>query len=473
MAKKLTEEEKERRAAEKTRKENLLKTEFDKRKKELGNTVMRDIEIVSMHDKIINAADVTSLWKGDRQEAAGYLQKFLSYNHEALIFLGIEYRMSTTEIALSLKASQLIGCAPLISPVTGKQCGNIIVKSEYQDDIDGVITLINGDIDLEYNESLLLNKSPLVHPPVYLECIRFIEEFAAFNKNQWKKFVNIQVEQNVPSSSTDWGKYALRSYDPNMLLRYPNRINRLVSEHSEWVELMYVLSIAIAEIQSANTPSTVKQNYHNTVSQLKHSIPYQRLKPVRDLTIHKSDPLRVQSLKRIGNNILKHESSIACAWSLNITKLFERYVQYVLGSVMNKLGGRVLCNNKYPINGSRPKWSLSYLEPDVILKYNDSEVIVDAKYKSHMMNLSSNTDFLKESFRHDLHQVLAYSSLSDSKHKTIMFCYPCTSIVHRRMTVSSPYNGANTDIILLGIPVRKDRILDITSCIYNLLGQNC
>lgn len=469
MARRLTVEEKEKRKAEKTRKKNLLKTEFNNRKKELSNTVMRDIEIISMHDKTINATDIFSLWKGDRQEAADYLQKFLTYNHDALVFLGIEYEMSTSEIALVLKASQLVGCAPLISPVTGKQCGNLIVKSEYQDDIDGITPLIKGDIDLKYNELLPLNKSPLVHPPVYLECIRFIEEFKAFDKNQWKKFVNILVEQNVPASSTDWSKYALRSYDPNMQLRYPNRINRLVSEHTEWMELMYVLSIAIAEIQSNNTPFAVKQNYQNTVSQLKQSIPYQNIKTVRELRTHKSDPLNVQSLKHIGNNILKNESKTACAWSFNITKLFERYVQYVLEIVMNKLGGHVLCNNKYSINGNRPKWSLSYLEPDVILRYHNSEVVVDAKYKSHMMNLSSNTPILREAFRSDLHQVLAYSSLSVSKHKTVMFCYPCTSIIHRKMAVSSPFNGTTTEIILLGIPIIKERIIDIANFIFNLL----
>ena len=94
---------------------------------------------LNINDKTINATDIFSMWKGDRQEAADYLQKFLTYNHDALVFLGIEYEMSTSEIALVLKASQLVGCAPLISPVTGKQCGNIIVKSEYQDDIDDYI----------------------------------------------------------------------------------------------------------------------------------------------------------------------------------------------------------------------------------------------------------------------------------------------------------------------------------------------
>ena len=314
---------------EKNSRGEQLKAEFAKRKTELGKSVIRDIEVLSMHDKIISASEATSLWGGDKRNVAVYLQNFINYNKESLSFLGIGYTMSTTEISLVLKASQLVGCAPLISPVTGKQCGNIRVKSEYQDDIDGIIPLIKGDIDLEYRKHLQLNSSPLVNPPIYLECIRFIEEFNQLDRLHWKKFCNLYKDQNTPSSSTDWGKYALRSFDPNMRLRYTNRINRLVTEHSEWFELMYVLSIAIEEIQSRSTPNGVKQNYLNSISQLKHQIPYQKLRPVKELIIHKSDPLNIQSIKAIGNNILKSKSTVACAWAFNITKLYERYVQYI------------------------------------------------------------------------------------------------------------------------------------------------
>ena len=446
-----------------------LDVEFKKRKKELSDSAVRDIEVLSMHDKAISASDAISLWKGDRQDAAVFLQNFIKYNKDALSFLGIEYAMSTTDIALVLKASQLVGCAPLISPVTGKQCGNIRVKSEYQDDLDGIIPLINGDIDLEYREHLKLNSSPFVNPPIYLECIRFIEEFNKIDKTHWKKFSNLHTEQNRPSSSTDWAKYALRSSDPNMRLRYPNRVNRLVTEHPEWLELMYVLSIAIDEIQSKTTPNSVKQNYINSISQLKQTIPYQNLHPVKELKIHKADPVNIQNIKVIGNSILKNNSTIACAWAFNITKLYERYVQYIFGQVMLRLGGQVYSNNKYRITGERPLWSLHYLEPDIVLRYGNNEVIVDAKYKSHMMNLDSNTDMLRNSFREDLHQVLAYSSLSKAPDKQIMFCYPCPYIIHKVMTLSTPFGGSRTKIHLLGIPVNKSHTDKIINHIYETL----
>lgn len=456
-------------AEEKERKKKKLDVDFKRRKKEINDSTICDIEILSMHEKTIRTSDALALWKGDKQSIAQCLQNFVNYNRDALTFLGIEYSLSTNDVELNLKASQLVGCAPLISPVTGKQLGNIIVKSEYQDDLDGIIPLLDGDIDLQYCTQLPLNDSPFVRPPIYLECIRFIEEFGKLDRTSWKKFSSFNQIQSQPSSSTDWGKYALRSSNPMMRLTYPNRVNRLITEHNEWLDLMYVLSIAIDEIQQNSTPKSVQHNYINHLPQLKQLIPYKRISPVKELKIHTHDPINIQNIKSIGNNILKNQTTLACAWTFNIAKLYERYVQYIFGRVMHKMGGNIHCNNKYRITGQRPSWCLNYLEPDILLRYRNKEVIVDAKYKSHMMNLHVNTETLRNSFREDLHQVLAYSSLSDSKDKTIVFCYPCSSVIHKSMTVSSSFNCSQIKIYLLGIPVNKAKTEETIKYIFTLL----
>jgi 5-methylcytosine-specific restriction endonuclease McrBC regulatory subunit McrC len=46
-------------------------------------------------------------------------------------------------------------------------------------------------------------------------------------------------------------------------------------------------------------------------------------------------------------------------------------------------------------------WSLSYLEPDIVIMKNELEIIVDAKYKSHLFNLKGATEELKEEHRKD------------------------------------------------------------------------
>lgn len=466
VAKKSQKKEKEK------EKKLKLRAEQENRQKEVTKSINRDIEIFSMSEDRIDDKKAFALWKGDKRNVAVYLQNFINYNKDALAFLDIDCRMSTTNLAIVLTASQRVGCAPLISPVTGKPCGNIRVKVNPHDDIDGVIPLIHGDIDLEYRKDLRLNKSPFAHPPIYLECIRFIEEYSQLDLTRWKKFSNLYKVQNQLSSSTDWGKYALRSFDPNSRLSYPNKINQLIIEHPEWIELMYVLSIAIAEVQSKTTPKSIRYNYSDSILHLKQKIPYQKIRPVKELKFHRSDPLAIQNIKGIGNNILKSTSSIACAWAFNVTKLYERYVQYLFNEVARKLGAQLFNNTKYPIKGQRSAWSLKYLEPDIIIKYGGEDLIIDAKYKTHMKNWNSYTDNLKDTFRSDLHQVLAYSTLSQAKEKKIILCYPANSVFHKNQILTSSFNNSRVKVYLLGIPINKNDVNKIIDHVYEMLTKD-
>ena len=66
---------------------------------------------------------------------------------------------------------------------------------------------------------------------------------------------------------------------------------------------------------------------------------------------------------------------------------FERYIQYLLSDVSKKKGAREVSNPHYGIRMSkRPSWKLNYLEPDMIILKGDKQIVVDAKYKSHLFN---------------------------------------------------------------------------------------
>mgnify|MGYP003289886933 CR=1 FL=1 len=445
-----------------------LRDEHFSRKKEIRAIAQKDLELTSLHERTLKVEDINSIWSAVDDMAVCF-QQFIRYNRASLEFLDITCEMSTVETALILKASQMVGCAPLISPVTGKQCGNIVVKSEYQDDIDGLVPVINGDIDLRYRNDLPLNKSPLVHPPIYMECIRYVDKYLEAKKHHWQKFANIQLVQCQPAPSTDWEKYAKSSYDPANRLKYPNRQNRLINNHPEWLELTYVLSVAISVLESHITPVRTRVECNDKIVKLKTSISYNTIRPVREVHTHVSDPQVIKELKEIANNILRNQSSVSCAWAFNITKFFERYVQYIFKMTMNRNGGHVICNKHFNISGQTPTWCLKYIEPDVILHYDGKMIIADAKYKSHMMNINSDSDYLRDTFREDLHQVLAYSSLTGCEKKKILFCYPCPKYLHRQFRVTNPLNGLNVEVFLLGVPVNKEQINETISYIQNYI----
>ena len=110
------------------------------------------------------------------------------------------------------------------------------------------------------------------------------------------------------------------------------------------------------------------------------------------LTIHISDPPVIKELKALGNIILSDNASNQKAWRLDFAEFFERYVQYLVHTVALRKGAHDLANPKYSISGSGlPKWSLRYLEPDIVLHKDRFQYVIDAKYKSHIYNVGNNT----------------------------------------------------------------------------------
>jgi 5-methylcytosine-specific restriction endonuclease McrBC regulatory subunit McrC len=141
---------------------------------------------------------------------------------------------------------------------------------------------------------------------------------------------------------------------------------------------------------------------------------------------------------------------------MDLALFFERYVQFVIQRVAFTKGARFSTNPKYPVNGRRPAWALKYIEPDMIIDKGNVQYIIDAKYKAHMMDLSKDSEYLKEKFREDLHQVLAYSSFGGNDNKNVMLVYPSsTEVIKRELTISSSINSYSCSVYLVGIPLRK------------------
>ena len=88
-----------------------------------------------------------------------------------------------------------------------------------------------------------------------------------------------------------------------------------------------------------------------------------------------------------------------------------------------------------------------------MLQREDNQFIIDAKYKSHMLNRGKISDGLKESFRHDLHQVLAYSSFGTAENKQVALVYPAEVFICQQQQISNPLTRATTNVHLVGIPL--------------------
>ena len=186
-----------------------------------------------------------------------------------------------------------------------------------------------------------------------------------------------------------------------------------------------------------------------------------------------SDPLIIKQLKELANIILNNKTNEKLAWRMDYAEFFERYVQYLLGDVAKKKGAREIDNPHYGIQVSnRPSWGLNYLEPDLILQKTQEQVVVDAKYKSHIFNWNESSDDLKDTFRHDFHQILAYCSLNTMTTKQAMLVYPFSDFTYHKMTVKSPLTHSEAEVFLVGIPLEKSKMEEVKKELNEIINFN-
>lgn len=434
-----------------------LKTNIDLQKRQLRPVIL-PLKVLS--EKTISYNDLKKDWKGinTRKDAERHIIEFININSPVFDFLGITSQLardSNGASAIQFTTSKYAGCVPLLSPGTGMPYGELIIEGLYGENLSELISVIKEDLKIEYDERFQINTVDTVRPPLYLECQKFIDKYLEAKRYHWRKFKNIEVTQLYPNSSTRWDKYAIRDIDPWSALKYPNRNNILTCDHEEWRALTYILHLSIKEIMKSSTPLRSKAPYLPKISLLSKQYDVNKLKPVTSISFRTSDPAIIKETKEIGMRILQNNVSSKRAWRIDYSEFFERYVQYVLKQVAGLKGAKFDSNKKYHITGEKTAWTLSHLEPDAVMYKDDVQYIVDAKYKSHMFNVNRIGEDLKQTFRADFHQVLAYSSFGGTKQKHVMLIYPSNYFVSRELNVLSGINGYSAKAYLVGIPLKK------------------
>lgn len=411
------------------------------------------------------------VWGTQPKDINAALHHFHVINSRYFKFLDIASRVidDNGETKIELTSSKYVGCIPTLSP-KGRFAGNVIIKGRFQEDIAELLSMIEESPLLEYNDHFKLSSGAVENPPLYFECLKFIDKYIEAKKYKWRKFESREIIERIPSASTNWKKYALSNIDPNKRLIFPNQKNLLTKEHPEWFELNYVLDVAIKEVQSPATPTRSRLVYREKIEHLQKAYDKKAIKYVKAIHTRMSDPAVIKDLKTIANRILQEKSNTDYAWRIDFAEFFERYVQFIIKEVAHQKRAKVFCNPKYSVRGEKPGWALKYIEPDVVIEKNGTQYIIDAKYKSHMYNTSSSSENLKDIFRHDFLQVLAYSSFNNNIKKNVILIYPAGVLCVRKMNITSSINNSSSNAYLVGIPLHKDVYNDVKNKISEIIN---
>ena len=437
---------------------------------------MNDIvlKIPTLSRKYFNFDDLKKKFvSDDKRLIVDSFQKFIEFNRRAFNFLGIKaevfYEERVNNYLLSVESTKYSGVIPLRSAVNGLITGFLTVVGMYKEEINDIIPLIESDnFKPEFESTLPIKTQNVIPTPKYFDCSKFIDLYERAEKFHWQRFLNRKMTQNRPRN-TDWISYSIKSFDPNQVFLFPNNINLLTTSHPEWQSLQYVLDLSISELYSTETPASLKLHYANKLNRLKNHYDKNKLKPIKSVAIHSSDPMIIKDLKVIANRILANTPEDQYAWKIDHSKLFERYVQYTFKLLAQKNGARLLYNPHYNIGGQRPVWALNYIEPDLIYSKNGFDIVVETKYKSHMYNTDTKTEELYTTFREDFHQTLAYSSFNTSQKKKTMLVYPYNKFKVFPIITHNKFNNCTNTTFLVGVPISKFKIPEIVEQLQEIV----
>lgn len=434
------------------------------------------IRIQSLQERFISFSKLNEDWKGDKRYPEQAIQRFITLNRESFSFLGISAKLDEVnyEKGIRLIASHFVGAVSLKMPTSGIFYTDIQVMPRFGENISELAYLLKDTIEPDYFDQVLHHPNQL-KAPLYSECINYFHSFLEAIPVPWNKFNSSTKIETHPCSSTDWSKHIQKSVNPDNMLKFDNRKHLLSRKHKEWQKLTFVLNFALHEFESSNPPLSVKLHYLPIVSALKkYSSCNPQIYPSTKFQTHSFDPIKIKDLKKKANQLLEHKTANQKSWRIDSSKLFEKYVQYIFGCVANTCGAHVRSNHKFSIKGGYSlAWTLQYLEPDIILQKDRTLYFIDAKYKAHMLNPHLSTDIFKETFRTDLHQVLAYSSFDTSKNKKAILVYPCNKFINIKLEAVNNIGNARNQILLIGLPFTafglKDLIKEISKALkYNL-----
>ncbi len=398
------------------------------------------------------------------------VQKFLLQNKKMFSFLGVDIEMNGTgkDLSIKLKTSGYIGAIPIKMPYDGIVHKDFPVFPRFDDlddnsnqnfsDLTRLLGKLEYSISPEYADGEELVSPLQLRPPMYYEASKFIDLFEQAQKQHWVKFEVIKGNHHFPKSNTDWSKYSRTASDPIKALIYPSSDSVLSVNHKEWQQLKYVFDMAKSIIMQPNVPASIRYKYQDKIEKLQKK--NEAIKPLitTDIQVHTSDPRAIKEAKNQGNTLLQKGATSCVAWRIDMAMLFERYIQYIVSKSLWGLDGKVLSNSKILGRGQIAPWGLRHLEPDMIIKINSNIYMADAKYKSHSYNKNRYSDFLKETHRSDLHQLLAYCSFSPKKDKVGFLFYPSKTFCFRKVNYFERFDGVNNTVYLIEIPFGINKI---------------
>ncbi len=369
----------------------------------------------------------------DRRYVNESNEKFLSLNKQNLAYLNINAHIENDRIVF--ESNELIGAIPLRFPDngSGKYLTDLVIKPRYQPKnsfennwfnwVAQLANFSNYDLTIERDNQLPLTRLSGTKSPRYLLAQKVILSFYdVMMGHSWRKFDNFRKTKSRPIGNVYWDSYARNSFNPQRRLEFETSVNSISENHEDFRRALLILNEAVDEIHSARTPTNIRIDTQRIISKIKKNVTFSPLPSTpqtqREFATLPSDSHNLKLLKDSLNAFLADKREDNYSWRIDFSKLFEKYVQQIIWKIADSTENNQRIGNNYSANYPRRISLLlpKYLEPDIIARLGNTQIIVDSKYKSYYYPRQGETiDSQRERMRADIHQIIAYTRLIDSE----------------------------------------------------------
>lgn len=382
--------------------------------------------------------------------AAKLTQQFIAANRKLAVLLDVrmESIYDGNDLFIAIRSGNSVGAVPLISPQTAKHDFGLVIQPRFEwGGIGPMLSEMGWRIAPVPLKLPLLRRSERKVPPWVLSSMILIR-VAALLDSLSRKFEIVSQPLSAPRGRVDWDQYARRSMPAADFLSLPCTFPDLQDDRRIKGAIRYTLNQQIQSLQSQRQHGAF---IHRLIEFAQSLVLRVQLVPVHiptsiDLQTWMQRSLRnekfLDGLQAIEWTV--EERGLAglsdlqgLPWRMPMDRFFEAWLETIFTQVARRTGAQIKTGRQSqttrPIDWQPPYLgSQKSLVPDIWLEWDTATLIIDAKYKRHWEELAQSSwsrldQEIREDHRHDLFQVLAYTSLAKTRVVIGCLVYPCSA----------------------------------------------
>lgn len=382
--------------------------------------------------------------------SARLAEQFVALNRSLMSLLDVRIHRNYDggDVRLLIESGSAVGALPLISPTTARPDYGLIVQPRFPwAGIGPMLAEMGWRISPKPLQLPLLHRSER-RVPVWVLSFMILARLKALVDSLDRRFEFTKEACPAPRGAVDWTEYATRSLPTAGLLTVPCSFPDLRDDRLLKGAVRHTVERQLRALETQKEHGAFVHRLIEFAQALLRCVqsvpPYLPSSAMLGSWLRR--PLRTEPLISglqaiewtVEERGLAGTSDLeGIPWTMSMDQFFEAWVETVFQVVARSTGGRIKVGRKrqtiQPIN-----WTPTYtgsqksLVPDILLEWESTTLIVDAKYKRHWEELqhhpwASLDEQLHEQHRNDLLQVLAYANLARTPSVIACLVYPCST----------------------------------------------